>query len=350
MNNQRPDVKLSVVSSMYVTPRSPDPPSPAAHALAALRKLEVDWVDLYCFLPGDLTDADLSAPHRVHGATIASSIAHLNVDAWVRRWRGGAAGQAVQYYFANQRVRAFATNLPNVSSLDPDRRKETVEALENLLRAASLLDVPILEIVAGPDFVSKPVPRVDAPEPNMGNGASLFTVHITIGPDAAQQRWNALLESLEYLGGVASTLVPPVAIALEMEPGLSYLLNRWEYVKALFRDLEASHVFLNLDIGHALLMKEHERHLYRELSTKDWASRIVHAHISHHRPGAHVSDLPLKPQYRRRYQRWIDLVKQAWSSNYRSRFASDTIALELEAARSLADISGSIACLRHWIA
>jgi class 3 adenylate cyclase len=301
----------------------------------------VDYVDLYCFLPGDLDDSVLDRAQPGVRETPVSRIARLNVRAFRQQWcRRERLGAYPSHYVGDRRITALATNLPNISSPDRRQRQETVAALERLLQLASHLSVPVVEIVAGPDFVRWQQERKE------------FPLEVTTGPTSLELRGSALLESLVYVNGVASRLRPPVAIALELEPGLSYLLNDWTSVETLFKQLGSHkrYIFLNLDIGHARLLCKDKPGFYRRLSARDWKGRIVHAHISHHDERAHMADLPLKPEYQPHYQPWIDLLVDAWYHEPRNPYASHTIALELEATSSDEDIRQSVRCLKEWVA
>ena len=345
----RPDITTSVITSVCVTPDDSSKrrrQSPGGRALAILARLEVEvqFVDLYCFLPGDLKPDMLELSSEGTAKSLAAQIARLNVDALLEKWMLGRRTEDKRRdYLAQQRVRALASNLPNVSSPDEERRAEAVAALKKLLILADKLKAPVLEIVTGADFVST------------GSQSKDFLFRVNTGSPAARLRCDALLSSLQELNDFTSSLSRPVMIALELEPGLSYFLNGWQAVEEIFNGLDKRlrgrqcYVFLNLDIGHAHLLSQEDPGLFHKLRLEDWRSKIVHAHISHHHHRAHMADLPLKPEHKEVYQPWIDLLVDGWYQKARNPFASHTIALELEAASSDAQIETSLTCLRKWV-
>jgi hypothetical protein len=343
-------IHVSAITSFCVSldgcadaePRS----SPAKYALTQLRKWGIQNADLYCFMPGDLPAlalAETSPPRLSDG--VAANIAALDVDKLIRHFRRvDAAPPRSSWFFSERRIKSIATNLPNISNPDAVKRQETVDALKKLLEFAGKIGAPTLEVVSGPNFVRRESPTREWP------------LLINTSDRVVDMRRRALVDSLLELNDHALRLTRRVAIVLEMEPGLSYLLNSWEEVKGLFRLLdqritavEKRRVFLNLDIGHARLMAQTEPWIFLELHQPEWRSRIAHAHISHHELPAHMADLPLRPEHEDIYQPWIDLVVDAWLQRGGCPLASRTIALELEAHLDRRDVETSVDCLQQWV-
>jgi sugar phosphate isomerase/epimerase len=346
MTGDVPEIRASVITSISVTGEGPQPgaKSPARKALARLSELGADWVDLYCFLEGDLSDDVLEPAAKEAANTMAARISRLNVDAFWDIWCADPPpGSERRNFIREKRITALASNLPNISSPDDGRRLETVRALEKLLLLAQRLGAPVIELVAGPDFVTHHRP------------AGRFPLEVTTGGEAWRSRRRALLRSLGSLNAYTARLRPPVALAIELEPGLSYLLSDWQAVEDLFGSLDESipeeqrYVSLNLDIGHARLLCKDRPGFFRRLNTQEWRRRIAHAHISHHDERAHMADLSLTLGKREEYQPWIDLVVDAWYQGAREEPVSHAIALELEANPFDQDVQASLSLLKEWI-
>jgi sugar phosphate isomerase/epimerase len=181
-------------------------------------------------------------------------------------------------------VTALASYLPDISAFDSRRRAPAIQALIHLIQlairlwngGAGKMTYPIIEIVCGSVI-----------EPS------------SAGPDfrdiyAAKDKIDRLCASLtEVIDRMYELEVnPSFALALEMEPGESYVLNgtkgsisRLELVaEGISKTTRLQkHVGFNIDIAHYRI----ERIPAEKL--RHWLPRIVHAHISDH-PRMHTHD------------------------------------------------------------
>lgn len=183
----------------------------------------------------------------------------------------------------------LATYLPQVASAFPERREVTLCALENVLLLAAELRVSCVEMVCG--RVAERCRRSKNGEPC----ESVLYQHRQ-DPQYPPVKFELLKMGLKRLRDFAQNHIddhpscPPLAVALEVEPGPLYVLNNlhnaWEFLSAtangdyMIRHADDYYNFvgLNIDIGHMLICHHRRQHLLKELGIP--GSRIYNFHIS----------------------------------------------------------------------
>ncbi len=260
------------------------------------------------------------------------------------------------------RINAFATFFPNVSLPDSIKRKQpgnsnrqtTVQALRNTLYLAGKLGCCCVEIVGG---AGAPGPDLDIPD----------------SPDEYRTRHRrSLAQSLCELYDLTDHANPLVhfkdrperipCVSLELEPGLSFLLNSKKEFTDLLKMMRGK-VFkklpgyalamrktkLNIDIAHAFILGLEVKEIREE---KELFSRVAHMHISDHaahhgRGGVHAADLPPGTfHWFGEYREWLKL---ALDLTRQGNAFSRSVAIELEAINDLAAVLGAIATVRRWL-
>jgi sugar phosphate isomerase/epimerase len=319
--------------------------------VAADRKIDpahvfVDAVDLYCFGRQDPKQLLPRRPPLAGGQMmkwlsqlrqqdIADIAAHLT-----RRLR--ARGQT-------RRAACLATNLPCISCVSSDSRqsplrRKAIQAVQKLVRLAHALGVGCVEIVGGANFV------------RTGRVPSKWETQV--GSDCARLRREALLDSLVELETWIDKhrFQPPVGLALELEPGLSYGLNSGRQAVSLLADLDqrighrAQNVAVNIDLGHAWLISELREPDLRMYVRDHLIDRIAHAHLSLHVKAAHFADLRVSEEaLDDHFRPWIDLFSDSQAREDRPRFATATIGIEQESAIPQSRAVESFVTLRGWL-
>ena len=240
-------------------------------------------------------------------------------------------------------IRALASNIPGVSSTDEARREAAVDALWAVCRIAERLDIPCVEAVGGGDF---------------GRWGSDDRWIIEASWTSYEERGNALLKSLQTLcERMSGCGMDKVAIALELEPGPSYLLNsirgrpfchrdKPSTLERVLKDLPAQYVGLNLDVGHFLRLEAIEPDLLAHVYS-DYLDRILHAHVSRH-SGIHGQDLYLRDSDYAECKRWLKLFTDS-ADRERASESTRTVAIELEACHQVEWIEQSLHVVRKWL-
>ena len=216
-------------------------------------------------------------------------------------------------------IAAIATYLPWISSLDEERRTLAVRAVVQSLRFAfgvvelGWMERPIVEIVCGSLIESCQCKSCRAEK-------RVFLAR-------HNEKRTRLAKSLREIVADVKNRFPnsPFALALELEPGPSYVLNSRDAVKSVLDDIRGdellkNHVGLNLDIAHARLANVRPKWL-RE---NNLVPQIVHAHICDH-PRMHTRDQPLG----------------TWTSTYSGRQFNDYVDLLFERNELSGDSSDS---------
>jgi class 3 adenylate cyclase/sugar phosphate isomerase/epimerase len=241
----------------------------------------------------------------------------------------------------------IATFFPSISAPDCDGeqakrdRQDAIRALQASLYLAYRLGCPCIEAVGG-----SRTPLTAAPK---------------LPESYIKERHRALAESLNavfdlqspknVLDKIKDTAQIP-GLALELEPGPSFLLNRIEEYGKLVTHLTSSlakkKVGLNADVAHFFLCG-----YYRPEDLGEYQSHILHMHLSDHAAdyvggGTHASDLvPGLYHGLADYRPWLELaVKETQREN--SSF-SGTIAVELEACHAISDVLSAQSTVRRWL-
>lgn len=269
-------------------------------------------VDLYVFQPAD-------APWLQKMGLAGDTTTELLASATDKQLEDMATDVADYMHSQDigiSRVPALATNIPTISSLDDARREQAVRALNAACKLAHSLQhlglgTKCVEFVAGPRVTTTKHGDIEA------------------GAGAAEQRRGELFRSIEQLLSQA----PKIGLALEVEPGVSFLSkgleDAWEIVKDVNDD---DRLGLNLDMGHLQLLSQlapRSEPFLTLAQDPDIVKRVQHAHISYHRAG-HFADLPLTSDHEEIFRPWIDLYVNIARLPGHSRYFTGAVAVELE--------------------
>jgi hypothetical protein len=253
------------------------------------------------------------------------------------------------------KIPALATYFPDVSSVHECRRQEAVDAIVNCIRFAFELrqvSVPIVEIVCGT--------IIEPAEWNNGQpSARVNEYHLDHKMD---QLFTSLHDVVTRVADEHGN-DRQWALALEMEPGETYLLNGLEAMQAVAERLDGTrplpkevpkdalrslqlHVGYNIDIAHMRIAGVEADQL------SEFRDRIVHAHIADH-PGMHTHDQPLGSwtnvvRYDGGYVPYLGLLMERLDNSTDLPF-SGAVAIELEGRNDIMAIQHSITALRMAI-
>ncbi len=265
-------------------------------------------------------------------------------------------------------VPALATYFPDISSVVRERRDDAVEAIVNCVRLChdlpemkelkgKLTIKPCVEIVCG--CLMKMV-IVEVPDPQDKN-------------KKVEKRWILEYDRAKKIDLLIDSLCritkklegKNYALALELEPGESYVLNDDKALKAIYERVKKEQlenvVGLNLDIAHFQIAGISAEFLEKE-KMYEW---IVHSHIADHPPGMHTRDTAignfknlkrtptayceyLKLLHKRQRHYDTQLAKRKNDSAEPLLFTS-AIAIELEGCSKMSWIHTSIPQLRQLL-
>jgi sugar phosphate isomerase/epimerase len=262
------------------------------------------------------------------------------------------------------RVVALATYLPAITSLHENRREKAVKAVSNCARAAihlhriGMMDHPIVEMVCGSILDSCECPkcrRDSGPDQRRGHRC-LASSH--------SDKWALLIESLTQIMEQVMQTHPDdsFALALEIEPGETYVLNdltsvKWVIEQVKSSQLLAGRVGLNLDVAHARIIELSGGNMSAD-KLREFQNFIVHSHICDH-PGMHTRDQEIgtwtsvfSPDggYYPYTRLLLDRARQASQSNGKGILPfSGAISLELEGCNRIEWVHRSLTLLKHVI-
>lgn len=197
-----------------------------------------------------------------------------------------------EYPSRRVRIAAAATYFPDVSCADRGRREKAVRAVVNTVRLCHhLMDqrdlgmdvVACVEVVCG--SLLEPV--------DTSAGRQVLVKQYTL---PAKLRY--LVESLQRVCEELAPADRPYALALELEPGATYVLRDLDSLrqvhKAVSRAGLAGHVGLNLDIAHFRIAGVTPTALRGDGGAEpDLTEWIVHSHIADHPLQMHTRDLAI---------------------------------------------------------
>ncbi|MBC8352980.1 MAG: hypothetical protein H8E66_13375 [Planctomycetes bacterium] len=262
-------------------------------------------------------------------------------------------------------VPALATYFPAISSYCDDDRDTAVDALKNCVTLALRLHrespqrmpLPIVEIVAGtlldPCMPGDKKPRQED----------------TIREFHVNDKLTRLCESLKF---VVQEIDQSFGLALEMEPGETYILNGIDPMRKLITMIDnmdeyeclRNRVGFNLDIAHMRIANVDATDLDGNGEEPNLVPRILHAHISDH-PGMHTHDQavgtwtdiesrdcgyqPFLARLVRRAIEWKEGAHKHWQNSGIGLPFSGVVALELEGSDHIFDVHDSILRIRHII-
>jgi hypothetical protein len=271
-------------------------------------------------------------------------------------------------------IPAFASYFPDVTSENAHRRQHAIQAIANSADLAltlhhqfeSKVPHPILEIVCGSLLDRRSGPQA-------GSGCD----EIDVG--GREYKLTKLCDSLQQVVDRVQALQPArgwahcrFTIALEMEPGPTYVLNSADAMHSVAQRLDGTHprdqktfaaslgphVGFNLDIAHmriAEIVPQCAAHANaKQRLSAGVEQRIVHSHISDH-PGMHTHD-----QYvgswtnihaeKAGYQPHLQLLLQRAADKTPIVPFSRCVAVELEGCNRIFTIHDSLSRLKHAIA
>lgn len=244
-------------------------------------------------------------------------------------------------------ISALATYFPDITTVDNVRRRTAIEAVANTVRMAAsirselgnkVMPCPIVEIVCG---------TILDQDPNTGR----------IQVFGRERKLDLLWESLGEIVKLAKQHVPtlPFALALELEPGETYVLNSLSALTSIARRINSpnssmlrKHVGLNLDIAHMRIAG------IKAAELRSFMSLFVHSHISDH-PGMHTHDQVVGSWTNVHavtggYQPYIAILLDRAKSAKRGDLPfSRSIAIELEGCNRAFAIHDSVSRLRQVI-
>jgi class 3 adenylate cyclase len=250
---------------------------------------------------------------------------------------------------------ALATNFPNIS--DPTRdelRNVAVVMLASCLTLAQLLEIGVVEIVCGRRVIH-----------TLEDNDKAHVISSPMDGQAVRRVEDAFVDGIRLAYDFATKALefePGVAIALEVEPGATFLANSLqeagELIARLRRHMPTSkHKFgLNLDIGHMLLIHSGEHQLLQQIRVGGECSEavsisdlIIHSHISDHEK-AHFADAAVGKFHKLDdFEPWLRAYCAAGDSPKRSDYYTGVIAIEMEASENVADMTRSYSAVQYLI-
>ena len=253
------------------------------------------------------------------------------------------------------RFAAIATYFPDISlplgDEDPGskQRNAAVSALRNTLYLAHSLGCGCVEIVGGAGMPGPRYQGQETPETYRSSRRSALAQSLCEIYDAS--------DPTNPLTALIAADIPLPVIAIELEPGISHLLNKLEEFSFL-RDAVAAvagsdspacrSLYLNVDVAHAFLLGYTPEHL-RASGLALW---VAHIHLSDHaghkgRGGAHASDLTPGTFHKYdEYKPWLQFAIEL--SRLSNRF-SGVIAIEMEACNDDDVMLAAVNTTRRWL-
>jgi len=195
---------------------------------------------------------------------------------------------------------------------------------------------------------------------------------IRAGRAVEKQRRESLVKSLVEVDNQLNRLDIDIGIALEIEPGLPFLVRDLDTARRVLFDpeiIERKRIGLNVDIGHLLLL--HERYqtedmiaaqfLINEIKEEKTSivdneayrgrllPRVMHFHASDHSAG-HFCDLKIATYHKPCvFHRYVGLFLDVLNADDRSDYFTGHISVEQEACHNLDQVIHSTQLLRNWI-
>lgn len=293
-----------------------------------------------------------------------------------------------------------ATFFPSICESQTEQRQKAVKAIQNTLYLAGCLGISCVEVVAGAGIPGLSYSGRESPQEYRQNRMhqlaqsikEIYTFFIETDSGNDTNDIRIALDILRQNGRLPY-------LALEIEPGPSFLLNSLEEFRRLLQlikypnasnpnDFAEDYLCLNIDIAHAFLTGYDAQSL-DEIETKDdtifvgdLKPYVAHFHLSDHggdvlHGGMHAADLrpgrfhfldypPISEESRDRskgvqrvpitnYETWLELaiaLKQDKHNppekrNY-PRF-SGAIGIELETCHDINEVAAAIQMTRQWL-
>ncbi len=284
-------------------------------------------------------------------------VAKLHGDQWeltnaprILNWLMEQLAEAEDKVRTRIKVVSFTTSFPGISEpVGSPARQTAIQSLVTLLRVAECLRLPCIQIRTGRRIYS----YRGALRPVLQENDHYFD-----GDDEALNRLRQSLIDVANTYKEQFGSLPTSGIALELEPGQSFLLRSVEHLKRLsfkINDaiqrgyLTSDWVGLNLDIGHCLILKDGERkngdndegrmlpHEFKD--GEELILPIYGAHLSDHSLH-HAADLA--PGYFNPAESFDDYlwfyleeVPKQYMGTERMKYYSGHVSIELEAVEYL---------------
>lgn len=231
--------------------------------------------DLFILRDSDIEQIGLELAERGRMSDVVSDEGNFErIQEWILN---ETEGQPI-------RIPSLATYFPDLTSTHGGRRNRAIHAVANCVRLAislterdpNQMESPVVEIVCGTVIESA----------GAGGPVRVF---------GAGYKIEVLCQSLKKVLDIVNRDDVPYALALELEPGETYVLNGPTRLLSASREIEKDarlvrHVGFNFDIAHMRIVQLHAKgpeHIVDRL--RPIVPRIVHAHISDH-PGIHTHD------------------------------------------------------------
>ncbi len=305
------------------------------------------------------------------------------ISEWIREQFRKSAPTGSSSGLAANRISAFATFFPDITSRSQEKvalpgtrldgmhtpRELAILALVNTVKLAlGLKDliadscsprkpVAIVEIVCGTILDRCQCPECEGDRRNRGFDRAVIAKR--------EYKYDLLCGALEQVCSRLEGEDSDWALAMELEPGPTYVLQDLDAIGQVFARLDAldtrvaAHVGLNLDIGHMKIAEVYvtspqqlgQGHLP---GLEQFADRIVHTHISDH-PGMHTRDQvvgvwnPVERLDSVDYSYLTLLAEVADGTRGRNNGLpfSGTVALELEGCSRIGWVHRSVTAMKH---
>lgn len=262
--------------------------------------------------------------------SLTESLARLNATEaadQIKSWL--PPGLRSNCYYGISPIRALATNLPDISNLEQDKRETAIQAIRVCATIAHRLGASCVEVVCGYAFRRDVIDN---------------TVKVMAGRDSRIEKTECLLDSLRTLSEVLMKENLKIGLALEIEPGPSYLINSTNRAKELLNQLRGiENIGLNVDIGHMLILEQQGENCLKALKSPELLPRIMHFHVSDHSV-SHFADLAIGAIHGQnelaKYTSLFDGCTNTYFTN--------SIAVEQEAAHSTDEVINSARLVRTW--
>lgn len=357
--------QVSLISSWFIDAGAKthrlSPPTPPMSLVHALRQ-RVGLLDLYFLDRADIPWYQNKAQIPGSFETALDFVAALNqknlkrirdalIDLMTNEYQGPLVGP-------RPRFAALATYWPLIS-LPPQEdksgpkaktfRAKSIRAVQNSLYLAALLGCHCVEIVGGSAL----------PEGKQQKQS------VRVPDDYRKDRMNCLAQSLidaitdDWAEQLFEDSRMPF-LAIEIEPGTSFLINTVGRYRELRRSLGRSpktrqRVLLNVDVAHLMLIQDtgDEPGLKGKKiidRIRRMRRQVAHIHLSDH-ARSHASDLtPGTYHFYSDYADWLQLAIQlAQNPSHRANSFSGVIAIELEACNDIHEAVRAMGKVSRWL-
>lgn len=269
------------------------------------------------------------------------------------------------------KIAALATFFPGITDREQEIRdtlqcdsdphshaQRAVDSVANTVRLAvdltqaGWMDHAIVEIVCGTllDYIDASAIAKKQALPSHYANDEIFVFESRL-PAKTKCLLDRLLQISEQLSDITNEWI----VALELEPGPTYVVNTADAIDAVITELDSpeykdlrGHVGINVDVAHMKIARVPPAYL------KERANWLVHAHICDH-PDMHTRDQIVgiwDPVERFEsqfypYLKVLDEIRSSKSDEREGRPFSNAVALELEGCNRIGWIHNSLHAMRH---